>query len=531
MRISCRAAWFGIARLFLFACLMDGCRSLTPKPAANAADRIADVRLVRFDVLPPYVLQQLQDRMSSKAGTPFSDALEQAVGTLAVETLQNHGHPYAQAQIAREPAGTGLVRLVVTAIPGTVGFFGRTEISGNVHVDDAIIRSRLAYRPGELFRRSALEQSQEQLAALNLFKTVRIEAVNIDTQPADVPIQVTVVERNPWRWNLGLGYANKEHLGLEASVANMNFFGGARRFELGGRITTIDHLLEASLTQPQLWGHNVTLTLTARDWWVVNDLAFRTVSTGGQAAFTWIPNLQSSVTFAYAASRERSLLSPGFVDQATGLQNGLLSAWSVNFNRRALTTMSTTAPSGRAWSLYMEQAGGWMPGEFNYYYAIGDMRAYHTNANGRLTLAGFGRYGSVSPMHQESDIPVLKRLFLGGPDQMRGWSRFEVGPLSPLGEPIGGKSLLAGTVELRAQLQRRVRGAVFVEGGNVWRGDWTAHLGDLQFDAGPGLRVQSPFGLVRVDVGFQLNTIPGLRIDGQPQLHRWRLNVGIGEAF
>jgi outer membrane translocation and assembly module TamA len=134
-------------------------------------------------------------------------------------------------------------------------------------------------------------------------------------------------------------------------------------------------------------------------------------------------------------------------------------------------------------------------------------------------------------MHRESDIPILKRFFLGGSDQMRGWSRFEVGPLSPSGEATGGKSLLAATSEIRARLLPKLHGALFVEAGNVWRSDWTAHLDDLKFDAGPGLRVETPFGVIRVDVGYQLNRIEGLRVGGQPERRRWRITIGAGESF
>jgi outer membrane translocation and assembly module TamA len=134
-------------------------------------------------------------------------------------------------------------------------------------------------------------------------------------------------------------------------------------------------------------------------------------------------------------------------------------------------------------------------------------------------------------MSSETDIPLLKRFFLGGSGEMRGWSRFEVSPLSPSGEPVGGKSLLAATSEARFPLSRRLRGAIFVEAGNVWRSDRTVHVNDLRFDAGSGLRVETPFGLIRIDAGYQLNRVPDLRIDGRPQQRAWRINIGLGEAF
>jgi outer membrane protein assembly factor BamA len=409
-----------------------------------------------------------------------------------------------------------------------MGFFGRTDIVGNKRVDDAIIRSRLAYLPGELFRRSALEQSQQQLRALELFKSVRVEAERVNQQPADVPILITVTEQNPWRWNLSLGYAAGERLGLEARIGNVNFLGGARRLEVSGRVSKIDHLAEATFVQPQLRTPRLTMTLSARDW-SIDDPAFHAVSKGGQAAFTWMQSPRLSGTFAYAASRERSRV-PNSLDPLTGLQDGMLSAWSIDLERRTVTAASAP-PLGTVLMLHVEQAGGWMPGTFNYYNAIGEVLDYRSVRDGRITFAAEGRYGSISPLRQESDIPLLKRFFLGGSGQMRGWSRFEVSPLSPSGEPVGGTSMLAATTEVRARLLPKLRGALFVEGGDVWRSSWSAHLSDLKFDAGSGLRIETPFGLIRIDLGYQLNRIEDLRIGGQPERHRWRINIGVGEAF
>ena len=58
-------------------------------------------------------------------------------------------------------------------------------------------------------------------------------------------------------------------------------------------------------------------------------------------------------------------------------------------------------------------------------------------------------------------------------------------------------------------------GAVFIEAGNVWQDPWTMRLRDLRYDAGPGLRLDTPFGLIRVDFGYQLRPVDGLRIDGK----------------
>jgi hypothetical protein len=36
---------------------------------------------------------------------------------------------------------------------------------------------------------------------------------------------------------------------------------------------------------------------------------------------------------------------------------------------------------------------------------------------------------------------------------------------------------------------------------------------------------------VRVDVGYQLNPIPNLEVNGEPEKRRWRLHFSVGQAF
>jgi outer membrane translocation and assembly module TamA len=97
--------------------------------------------------------------------------------------------------------------------------------------------------------------------------------------------------------------------------------------------------------------------------------------------------------------------------------------------------------------------------------------------------------------------------------------------------PIGGNSLLAFSSELRVPLRGRLEGVTFLDGGNVWANAGGVQLADLRYAAGGGLRYQTPVGPVRLDVGYQLNPIPGLLVNGDPQTRRWRVHFSVGQAF
>jgi outer membrane protein assembly factor BamA len=514
-----RVAW-------AFLLLATACRQEPLKIAPDNPVTVEEMRLEGFDVLPADVREDFADDLPLRAGVALTDEAAKAAGERAVEVLQNHGRPYAQVGIAREPIDAERMRVILKADPGALGFFGPIDIAGNRRVNDRIIRRRLAYAPGDLFRRSAIEQTQQRIGALGLFDTVEIRAHDIDMQPSAVPTLITVDERTPWQWNLGLGYAAGERLGVDARISHLNVRGTAGRVDLQVRLSAIERTAEVGYTQADTWHPALSLSMLTRHQ-EIDESAFFALSRGGQASASWQWTKALSSTISYAVAREESDVEPSLAP-LLGLQDGLLNAWSLDVDSRRLTQLAEPV---RTHLLHVEQAGGWLPGTFHYFSIAGETRRYRRLFDDRVVFASRVRVGSMDPMREETEIPLLKRLFLGGSNEMRGWGVYELSPLSASGEPVGGMSLLTATAEARFPIFNRLRGAVFVEAGNVWQEPWTLRLGDLRYDAGPGLRLHTPFGLVRLDFGYQLRPLDGLRIDGQPQTSRWRFNVGIGEAF
>jgi outer membrane translocation and assembly module TamA len=114
---------------------------------------------------------------------------------------------------------------------------------------------------------------------------------------------------------------------------------------------------------------------------------------------------------------------------------------------------------------------------------------------------------------------------------LRGWGRFEVSPLDQQGLPIGGRMLIELSGELRASLSEKLLLVGFIDAGDVRGNDWTLQGTRLKVDVGPGLRYRTPVGVIRADLGFQLNPVPGLLVNGAPETRHWRAHFSIGEAF
>jgi outer membrane translocation and assembly module TamA len=105
---------------------------------------------------------------------------------------------------------------------------------------------------------------------------------------------------------------------------------------------------------------------------------------------------------------------------------------------------------------------------------------------------------------------------------VRGYERRHVGPFDA-GDPIGGRSLIEGSLELRHPITETFGGAVFLDAGQVSLPSFTFPVGHLDYGAGFGVRYRSPIGPLRVYLGFPTNPPPG-----DPH---WKVDLSIGQAF
>ena len=104
-----------------------------------------------------------------------------------------------------------------------------------------------------------------------------------------------------------------------------------------------------------------------------------------------------------------------------------------------------------------------------------------------------------------------------------GFAEDGLGEVDFFGDPAGGNSMLILNQELRFPVYRWAGGVVFVDAGNVFPRASDISLTNLEAGAGFGLRINSPFALVRVDFGMPLTR------RGREPLGRWYF--GIGQTF
>jgi translocation and assembly module TamA len=139
----------------------------------------------------------------------------------------------------------------------------------------------------------------------------------------------------------------------------------------------------------------------------------------------------------------------------------------------------------------------------------------------RLIIAHRIRLGSIVGASRES-IPANERFYSGGGSSLRGYNYLTVSPLDGQ-DPIGGRSVLEASLELRRAITNTIGLVAFVDAGAAFDSEYPDFGESFRYGAGLGVRYFSPIGPLRFDVAVPLNK---RSIDD-----RYEIYLSIGQAF
>jgi len=405
---------------------------------------------------------------------------------------------------------------------GPLSFFGETTVQGTIDVEPYLILRELSYNPGETFSATKIAESQAKILALDLFSLVRVAPKEVPGKPTIVPMEIQLAEKEPREIRVGVGYGTEDEFRAQLQWQHNNWLGGGRRLSILGRYSSIAITGAITVIQPHFLTPHTRGIMSFRQDREDEDTYLLNASRlnprlehlfnprlkgfiGYRLEYSFLDRISAATIEALGPVRERGLLS--------GPNMGLI--WN--------TSDGPLNPTkGEVLSVTFDQAGKIWGGQFRFYKMTGEARKYLL-LGWETILAGRLKIGFAEPLGSEENLPIFERFYSGGEKSVRGYARRKLGPLDANGDPIGGQSLIEGSLELRRPIWGPLGGALFVDFGQVSTRSFDLPVNDLKFGSGFGVNYQTPVGPLSLYVGFPWRPARGEST--------WQIYFSVGAFF
>ncbi len=411
--------------------------------------------------------------------------------------------------------GYGLIRIMDAGFRDGVLFLKILEprvkqiiIQGNKRTKDYVIRRYILLKPGEVLNTKKLRLSLRKLEALDYFENV--EAYPEPTEEVGwLNIVFTVKEKSTTRLMLGIGYGSQTGWEGEAAFQDINFLGRGIHagigLELGEREKYWLRWEDPWMDERHF---SYKIGVYKKDY---SDVSWYDPDTGeekgkydekAEGFYIGIGRkLNDKLALYFTFTNENVDITPtsGEAPDKEDVLQGEVRYLTLTLSRDN-TDPYLPYSLGDVESLSVQDAG-LLGGDYDYTKYWAEVRLYYpfklnewlgielgspTKEGKPWILASRVRYGDSS-----GTVPYFEKYFLGGANTLRGYPR----------DYLFGDKVFLANLELRVPLEKGLELVVFNDWGYAWKKDESFSFSDLKRGIGFGLRVRTPFGVIRLDFG------------------------------
>lgn len=367
------------------------------------------------------------------------------------------------------------------------------------------------FDPGDGYKRSLEQDLRRAIVATGLVSTVTVTPREVTPAQGDQPGVVAMdvaLERAPLRTIAGaIGYGSEEGIRVEASWEHRNFFPPEGMLRVRGIIGTQEQLAGVTFRKNNFGGRDRALTVDAYAS-TIDSKAFyaRTLALVGTFERTSTLLFQKPISWSIGGELVATQERPAEVDGVTQpLQDYFIAALPAYIQLD--TTNDLLDPNkGFRVSARLSPEISRTNGTESFYLRSQFDASYYQQVTDKVVVAGRATFGSIPGTDLENIAPS-RRFYAGGGGSVRGYGYRAIGPRNDLGEPSGGRSLVELAVEARIKtgfFDGALSVVPFIDAGSVGTGQ-LPDFEEIRVGAGLGIRYQTGFGPIRVDVGMPIN--------------------------
>lgn len=470
-----------------------------------------------------FTREELEKDLSLKPGDTFSISKRNQDIQRLTEKYQDLGYAFVNVVPKMNiNDASKVVDIEYEFEKGSLVHFGEIIVLGNSKTHDKVIRRELKIKEGELYSGTKLRESRENVERLGYFAPgeVIFNTVSPKNKSDILNVEITIKERSTGTITLGAGYGSANGFFFQSQVSEINLFGKGQTVSLAAQLAAErrNKSFNFGFTDPYAFDTRWT---TGFDLYYINFSIpdkYETRKLGFDVRLGYPIYEYTNLFLTYKNEGLKIIEPDSNIDQAElDADNGVLSSVSMQVIRdKRNNRFETTAGNYQSLSFETAGLGGtkdflkWTVNNRFYKKIIGDL-VFRTSAE----------YGQIYGLGGKR-TPPSERFYLGGPNNLRGYDIFSVGPSAIRGvdgtsvlvkEPLGGVIQVFALFELEYPLVREagLKWVVFYDAGNTFAGWPKGDAFKIRTDAGFGIRWFSPIGPLRFEFGYPFRKKPDER--------------------
>lgn len=431
------------------------------------------------------------------------------------QLLIDHSRSEGDITLAVRPNGKYVIAAIVSSEPD---FLSGQHLATIARFD-----------AGDIYQRSLVTDLRRAITATGLVSSATITPRELTPptrgRPGSAALDIDLTKAKLRTIAGAIGYGAEEGVRVQASWEHRNLFPPEGALKLRGILGTKEQLGGITFRKNNFGGRDRVLTFDAfvstldSDAFDAQSIAL--IGTYERAStLLFQKQLGWSVGFELVGSRERAPNAGATQPRRETFLTGAVPATILYDTTDDLLNPSQGFRLGGRLSPEISRNSGT---QSIYIRTQFDASAYHS-VNPGLVLAGRVRLGTI-PGTSLDNIAPSRRYYAGGGSSVRGYGFQQIGPRDTAGAPSGGRSVVESALEARIKtgfFGGALWAVPFIDAGSIGS-DPAPDFDDIRFGAGLGIRYDSGFGPLRVDVGVPLN--PG------PNDNPVAVYVSLGQAF
>lgn len=451
-----------------------------------------------------------------KPGMVFSPSLIDKDLERLSDFYGKDGYLYTDVRIVRRPnLATDNIDIEYRIDEGDKYNVESINIEGNTKTKSTVILRALILGPGDVF-----DTVRMKISKLALENTRFFDDVEIKNQPTNIPgredMRVSVKEGRTGSLTFGAGYSSLERATVFAEISQSNFdlFNARSLFQGDGqkfriRLELGELSSEAIISFDEPFINQRPLDLGTQLFRTSSDYEstfYNEVDLGGTVSLRkpLFQQIQATLAYTYEVIEIKDVsTSASPIIQAAAGDNSE-SKVSLALERNTLDKLINPT-TGNNISLTSTVAGGPFGGKNNYYrFDFRGSQFFPIFEAQNQVLGLVARSSVIQNFGASKTVPYYDALYLGGPDDLRGFQYRFVSPRDVFGEPIGGKTNAMFTAEYSVDIVSPIRFAVFYDAGFVNPGSYDFSVNNYQDDFGVGLRLFVMGAPLSLDYGIPI---------------------------